>query len=74
MLQHYRLVLERFGAEKGTVLMRKYACCYAQGKRGARHFRSHVAAVSSAQEFYDVVHEYFPREDSVPSSKTVAGC
>ncbi len=40
MLHHYRLVVDRFGAEKGTVLMRKYACCYAQGKHGARHFRS----------------------------------
>ena len=60
MLRHYRLVTERFGEEKGTVLMRKYACCYAQGKYGARHFRSHVANVSTADEFYDVVHEYFP--------------
>lgn len=67
MLQHYRLVIDRFGEEKGTVLMRKYACCYAQGKRGARHFRSHVAAVSTAQEFYDVVHQHFPREASASS-------
>ncbi len=35
MLYHYRLVCERFGPEKGTVLMRKFACCYAQGRRGA---------------------------------------
>ncbi len=60
MLHHYRLVLERFGEEKATVLMRKYACCYAQGKRGARHFRTHVAKVSSAAEFYAVVEEHFP--------------
>lgn len=60
MLQHYALVKDRFGEEKGTVLMRKYACCYAQGKFGARHFRSHVANVSTAEEFYRVVEEYFP--------------
>ena len=60
MLQHYELVKDRFGEEKGTILMRKYACCYAQGKYGARHFRSHVASVSSAEEFYRVVDEYFP--------------
>ena len=63
MLNHYRLVVDRFGEEKGTVLMRKYACCYAQGKRGARHFRTHVARVSTAEEFYQVVGEYFPQED-----------
>ena len=63
MLNHYRLVVNRFGEEKGTVLMRTYACCYAQGKRGARHFRTHVARVSTAEEFYQVVGEYFPQED-----------
>ncbi|OYP28286.1 tRNA dihydrouridine synthase DusB [Rhodopirellula sp. MGV] len=60
MLRHYRLVVDRFGEEKGTVLMRKYACCYAQGKHGARHFRTHVARVNTAEEFHQVVDEYFP--------------
>jgi len=64
MLNHYRLVVDRFGEEKGTVLMRKYACCYAQGKRGARFFRTHVARVANADEFYQIVREYFPKEDS----------
>ncbi|MEM9586405.1 MAG: tRNA dihydrouridine synthase DusB [Planctomycetota bacterium] len=62
MLNHYRLVVERFGEEKGTVLMRKYACCYAQGKYGARHFRSHVAKVSTADQFHQVVRDHFPAE------------
>lgn len=60
MLRHYDLVVERFGIEKGTLLMRKYACCYAQGKPGARHFRAHVAKVNSPTEFHEVVQEYFP--------------
>ena len=34
LLGHYDLIVERFGAEKGTMLMRKYACCYAQGRHG----------------------------------------
>ncbi|MEE2934875.1 MAG: tRNA dihydrouridine synthase DusB [Planctomycetota bacterium] len=63
MLDHYQLVLKRFGEEKGTVLMRKYACCYAQGKRGARFFRSHVARVSTSDEFHAVVNEHFPKEE-----------
>lgn len=60
MMHHYALVTERFGEEKGTILMRKFACCYAQGKYGARHFRTHVARVSTADEFHRVVEEYFP--------------
>ncbi|WP_372721475.1 tRNA dihydrouridine synthase DusB [Novipirellula sp.] len=62
MLKHYQLVVDRFGEEKGTVLMRKYACCYAQGKPGARHFRSGVAKVSTPDEFYRIVDEHFPVE------------
>lgn len=62
MLRHFRLVVERFGEEKGAVLMRKYACCYAQGHRGAREFRKHVAKVETAGEFYEVVEKWFPRE------------
>ena len=60
MMRHYGLVVDRFGEEKGTVLMRKYACCYAQGKHGARYFRTHVAKVATAEEFHQVVEEYFP--------------
>ena len=60
LLQHYDLIVDRFGAEKGTTLMRKYACCYAQGRRGSRHFRAHVATVRSPSEFHQVVAEFFP--------------
>lgn len=60
MLNHYQLVVDRFGEEKGTVLMRKFACCYAQGKHGARFFRTHVAHVASKDEFFQVVHQHFP--------------
>ncbi|MGB0761636.1 MAG: tRNA-dihydrouridine synthase, partial [Rubripirellula sp.] len=70
MLNHYRLVVDRFGEEKGTILMRKYACCYAQGKRGARFFRTHVAKVSSSTEFYGVVREYFPGSEPVDTTTT----
>lgn len=62
MLHHYGLVCERFGDEKGTVLMRKYACCYAQGRHGARDFRKNVANVKFREEFLGVVEQYFPRD------------
>ncbi len=61
MLHHYRLVVERFGVTKGTFLMRKFACCYAQGMPGARHFRTHVNHVETPSEFYRVVDEFFPK-------------
>jgi tRNA-dihydrouridine synthase B len=60
MLHHYELVCERFGVEKGTLLMRKFACCYAQGRRGAREFRKHVGTVITPEEFYRVVESFFP--------------
>jgi tRNA-dihydrouridine synthase B len=61
LLHHYELVCRRFGPEKGTILMRKYACCYAQGRQGARQFRTHVANVETPAEFQAVVEEFFPR-------------
>ena len=64
MLRHYDLVVNRFGAQKGTLLMRKYACCYAQGKHGARKFRSAVARVANPEEFHAVVRDCFPLSDS----------
>lgn len=64
LLHHYELICRRFGEEKGTVLMRKYACCYAQGRPGARDFRSRVAKVSTPSEFYHVVESAFPRGEN----------
>ena len=60
LLFHYSLVCERFGPEKGTVLMRKYACCYAQGRPGAREFRTQVSHVRTPAEFRTIVDRYFP--------------
>ncbi len=62
MLRHYDLVVDRFGPQKGTMLMRKFACCYAQSKHGARHFRTHVVRVETQEQFYEVVEKHFPRE------------
>lgn len=63
LLHHYGLVVERFGPECGTVLMRRYACTYAQGLPGARHFRSHVSRASTPAEFHAAVEGHFPRPD-----------
>jgi tRNA-dihydrouridine synthase B len=62
LLRHYGLVCERFGPAKGTILMRKYACCYAQGRHGAREFRTQVSHASTPAEFQGIVERYFPRQ------------
>ncbi len=61
LLDHYRLIIERFGPKKGTILMRRYACKYAQGCHGAREFRIHVSRVSTPEEFMDAVQRHFPQ-------------
>jgi tRNA-dihydrouridine synthase B len=61
LLHHFDLICRRFGEDKGCVLMRKYACCYAQGRPGAREFRSRVARATSATQFLETVDRWFPR-------------
>jgi tRNA-dihydrouridine synthase B len=63
MLRHFELVVERFGPQRGTFLMRKFGACYAQGRAGARYFRTHVQQVTTPEEFRRVVELYFPREE-----------
>lgn len=66
LVRHYEQLVDQFGASKGTVLVRKYACRYAHGRPGAREFRKHVAHVQSADEFREVVARYFPLADVPP--------
>ena len=61
LLAHYRLMVDRFGQRRGTVLIRRYACCYAQGRPGARAFRAAVSHVASSGEFLGAVERSFPR-------------
>jgi len=64
MLRHFKLLRERFGDQRASVLMRKYACCYAQGRPGAREYRKYVATVETPAEFFAVVERYFPRAEN----------
>jgi tRNA-dihydrouridine synthase B len=60
LLDHYQLVVARFGAIKGTVLMRCYACCYGHGRQGARAFRREIVQASTPAEFFAIVERDFP--------------
>jgi len=62
LLRHYELGVDRFGVEKGTMLMRRHACQYAQGHRGARRFRSQIAQACTPNEFCEVVDRHFARD------------
>jgi tRNA-dihydrouridine synthase B len=64
VLHHYALVCRRFGVERGTLLMRKFACAYAQGLPGAREFRGRVSRVTTREEFLEVVKTCFPNEEN----------
>jgi nifR3 family TIM-barrel protein len=61
LLEHYRLVVEQFGEKKGTMLMRRYACCHARGLPGARRFRANVALTKTPEQFEAVVRRDFPK-------------
>ena len=67
LLRHYRMVCERFGVNRGIILMRKFACCYAQGRPGAREFRTRVSKVDTSADFIETVESWFPRETCEPS-------
>jgi tRNA-dihydrouridine synthase B len=43
-------------------LMRKFGACYAQGRPGARYFRTYVQHVTTPEDFRRVVELYFPRD------------
>jgi len=66
VLHHYDLVCRRFGVERGTLLMRKFACSYAQGLAGARDFRGRVSRVTSREEFLEVMRTSFPTRRQEP--------
>ncbi|MBN2291047.1 MAG: tRNA-dihydrouridine synthase, partial [Pirellulales bacterium] len=61
LLEHFRLIVDRFGERRGTILMRSYACCYARGLPGARRFRANAARAKSSDEFQSIVRRDFPK-------------
>jgi len=61
LLRHHAWIVERFGEPLGNILMRRYACTYATGRRGAREFRGLVTKCSTTAEFKRIVEECFPR-------------
>lgn len=65
LLEQFAMLVERFGARKATVLMRKYACCYSQGMRGARTFRGEISKAMDEAEFRRIIATKFPGAPAV---------
>lgn len=61
LLRHHEWIVEHFGEERGNILMRRYACNYAAGKRGAREFRGKITKCCTSAEFRHIVEVYFPK-------------
>jgi tRNA-dihydrouridine synthase B len=59
LLEHYRLLVDRFGPVRATILMRRYACCYGHGFRGARAFRAAVSVAKTPEQFIRAVDQAF---------------
>lgn len=66
LLRHFDLVLDRFGEEKGTILMRKWACSWSHGRFGGRAFRAEISAVKTPAEFRKTVRRFFSAEENTP--------
>jgi tRNA-dihydrouridine synthase B len=62
LLRLHDLIVARFGEAKGVILMRKFSCCFAQGRPGARQFRTHVAHAADSRDFQAIVRAHFPTE------------
>ncbi len=60
LLELFHGTVDRFGPAKGTVMMRTHACCYGQGRSGARAFRREIATAAGPDEFVAVVERDFP--------------
>ena len=57
--RHYQLICDLFGADRGTVVMRKYTFFYCQGLPGVRSFRDRFVRLKSAEEFAALVEDFF---------------
>lgn len=61
ILEHFERAVERFGAEKGTLFMRRCACDWSHGKTGGKNFRIRAAIARTPEEFRAAVEEFFQK-------------
>jgi len=66
LLEHLRLLVERYGPKLGTVMMRPAAVRYGQGLPGAKMFRAQISRAANPQQFAEIVERYFPSDHDRP--------
>ncbi len=59
LFQFCERMIQQFGEERGIVIMRKFACRYGSGRRGAREFRREIGTVRSLETFQKLVEKTF---------------
>ena len=59
LFQFCERMIQQFGEERGIVMMRKFACRYGSGRRGAREFRREIGPIRSLEAFQKLVEKTF---------------
>lgn len=62
--KEFTLVLNRFGEEKGVLLLRKFAADWSRGKPGAKQFRVAAAQSVTPAEFLGALETFFRNIDT----------
>jgi nifR3 family TIM-barrel protein len=57
--RHFTYLVELYGEHTACLHIRRIACNYARGLRGAKEFRRRIVRVESAEEVRERLHEYF---------------
>ncbi|MFW5698986.1 MAG: tRNA dihydrouridine synthase [Planctomycetota bacterium] len=56
--EHFALVLELYGPERGIRIMRKYSLLYFHGQPGVRRFRDRFVRIATPEDFIRIVADY----------------
>ena len=57
--RHFELIIDLFGEDRGTKVMRKYTFFYCNGLPGVRKFRDRFMRIKSHAEFMTLVDDFF---------------
>lgn len=57
--KHFDLIVDLFGEERGTRVMRKYTFFYCNGLPGVRKFRDRFMRIQSTEAFKELVADFF---------------
>jgi len=57
--RHFRLIIQLFGEQRGTRVMRKYTFFYCNGLPGVRRFRDRFMRIESVAQFHELVEDFF---------------